>query len=1363
MVRGTWIHSSKRVEVNMANESSTRLLTARAIRTCLFTLTGCLCLFGIQAKSSAQSNSQSVVPQWIWSPEHGRESVPQVSCYFRKTVLLPQPINGFVEIAADDEYELFINGKRAAKGTNANRLVKHNVSALLVEGENLIAVKVTNRNGNTAGLAARLSVSCEGNIERAYVSNPTWRTQTRVLPMWYGSNYRDNRWQAAFNLGEFGKPRNVTRESEPGGQTQVAAKPQPSLGTQVRNQSPNRQDNPVPKPSNNPSPNRETVSVGSKSSMVDRFRQANAGGASEIGSGGADLSGQPQFRLPEGFQVEHVAGGEQTGSLIAMAFNEFGHILVSREGGPLLMVYDSNENNVPDAVRVCCNKVKSCQGILCVSGHVFVIADGPSGAALYRLDDTNRDGDYESVATIVRFDSPMGEHGPHGLALGPDGLIYISIGNHTKLRNPFALTSPHQNSYEGELITPRYEDPRGHASGIKAPGGGVVRVDLEGRRAELFVGGLRNAYDLAFNRTGELFVHDSDMESDMGSTWHRPTRLLNAVAGGEYGWRSGWAKWPEYYIDSLPGVLDTGRGSPTGAVVYDHQAYPKEYRNRLFTCDWSNGRITTVSLEHDGAGFTAQSEPFLVGRPLNVTDIDVGPDGWVYFTTGGRGTQGNLYRITWVGDPPKYPQPASKIVEAIMQPQLHSAWGRQAVSVLRQQMGKGWDRAIHEYTVDTNRPGVDRARALELMHLVGPPPTDTLLAALVNDKSPRVRARAAYLMGLIGNKITTEALKQLLDDGEPYVRAKACEALARTSQQVSLQALQPLLISNDRTEAWAARKLLERNDNTDWIETIVATTDVRLFTQGATAALNVAPSKENAKKIADQVIQLISGYLPPNELADALRVLQLAMIRGPLTPEEAKPLAKPLVAKFPMEDAAVNREMARLMVYCQEPRALDPLLKFLDSEANQTEKLHVAFQLRFLKDGWDPRQKVQLLEFLERSKGEDGTNNVGRFVDRVAKDFAKDFTLAENEMILEAGEEMPTVAMETLFKIPESRDAENIGRYIALDRRIAEKDGEPYRMLRIGLVAMLARGKSPEAMAYLRETYDQYPERRPSVTMGLAQDPNGRNWDYLVRSVQFLEGEPAREVMQKLTKVEFAPEEPELLRQVILAGLRLKEDGGMLADKLLRHWTQESPKLAGNTWDTALPAWQTWFDETFPERPVADLPQASKTSVWTFDELATFIESPEGTHGSALNGEAVYKSAQCAQCHVFQDTGENLGPELTGLQKRFQRREILESIVYPSQVISDQYASKTVVTNAGKSLSGLVLDDQDRVLVLESSGSQTSILKSEIEEIRPNKASAMPEGLLNSLTLEEIADLFAYLVSADANPIATAPIEFESR
>ena len=89
----------------------------------------------------------------------------------------------------------------------------------------------------------------------------------------------------------------------------------------------------------------------------------------------------------------------------------------------------------------------------------------------------------------------------------------------------------------------------------------------------------------------------------------------------------------------------------------------------------------------------------------------------------------------------------------------------------------------------------------------------------------------------------------------------------------------------------------------------------------------------------------------------------------------------------------------------------------------------------------------------------------------------------------------------------------------------------------------------------------------------------------------------------------------------------------------------------------------------------------------------------------------MFQSAQCANCHRFGSLGSDNGPDLTTIAKRFQKREVLESIVHPSQVISDQYATKTVLTEDGGTYSGMVMPGGDDELnLLQSDG---SILKLE--------------------------------------------------
>ncbi|MGZ8941004.1 MAG: PQQ-dependent sugar dehydrogenase, partial [Limisphaerales bacterium] len=180
--------------------------------------------------------------------------------------------------------------------------------------------------------------------------------------------------------------------------------------------------------------------------------------------------------------------------------------------------------------------------------------------------------------------------------------------------------------------------------------------------------GFRNIYDAAFNREGDLFTYDADMEWDLGTPWYRPTRICHVTSGAEFGWRNGSGKWPEYYPDSLPGMLDIGPGSPTGVAFGYGAKFPKRYQDALFAADWTFGRIYAVHLDHSGSTYRGESEVILSGVPLPVTDIVVNPsDGALYFITGGWRIQTGLYRITHENVDPR----GSEVVQRSSTSALH--------------------------------------------------------------------------------------------------------------------------------------------------------------------------------------------------------------------------------------------------------------------------------------------------------------------------------------------------------------------------------------------------------------------------------------------------------------------------------------------------------------------------------------------------------------------------------------------------------------------------------------------------------------------------------------------------------------------
>lgn len=358
-----------------------------------------------------------------------------------------------------------------------------------------------------------------------------------------------------------------------------------------------------------------------------------------------DITVLPGFRI----ELLHSAQPNE-GSWICMTVDDKGRLIISpqRDDQPLLRVTLSRDGQVRKIEPIPAH-VRQAMGLCYAHDSLYVNGHGPSGTGLYRLIDKNRNDqfDAEEVLFLKRFEGE-GEHGYHAVVEGPDRMIYVMNGNHTKVPEGISPDSPHRN-YQEDLLLPRQWDAGGHAVGILAPGGYIVRTDPDGKKWELLLAGFRNSYDFDFNADGEMFTFDSDMEWDWGMPWYRPTRINHCVSGAEFGWRSGTGKWPEYYPDSLPATVRIGIGSPTGVKFGTKSHYPDKYRKALFAMDWSYGRILAVQLQPDGAGYTGSYESFVKGKPLNVSDLEFGTDGAMYFVTGGRGTQSGLYRVSFVG------------------------------------------------------------------------------------------------------------------------------------------------------------------------------------------------------------------------------------------------------------------------------------------------------------------------------------------------------------------------------------------------------------------------------------------------------------------------------------------------------------------------------------------------------------------------------------------------------------------------------------------------------------------------------------------------------------------------------------------
>ena len=367
-------------------------------------------------------------------------------------------------------------------------------------------------------------------------------------------------------------------------------------------------------------------------------------------------TGVSRIRALPGYEVELLrSAGSDEGSWISMEFDPKGRLYIAKEGTwdkkPGILRFTLPESDEQIQVETINDTIQEARGLLWAYDSLYIQCNGYNGdqpSGLYRMRDADGDGELDQPQLLHR--AKGGGHGLNDLALGPDGYLYLIQGDQSDLPedwNP-AQSLVRNNGYD------RLMNANGKVNVFKPGeppfGGRLIRTDRDGKLWQVVAAGMRNPYGIDFNADGEMFTYDADMERDIGLPWYRPTHVVHLISGADYGWRRGTDHMPLYSPDRPPVTCEIGLGSPTCVKFGTRSNFPKKYRDALFILDWAYGRIIAIHLTPDGAGYTGEAELFIDGRPLNVTDLDFGPDGAMYFITGGRGTQSGLYRVRHVDE-----------------------------------------------------------------------------------------------------------------------------------------------------------------------------------------------------------------------------------------------------------------------------------------------------------------------------------------------------------------------------------------------------------------------------------------------------------------------------------------------------------------------------------------------------------------------------------------------------------------------------------------------------------------------------------------------------------------------------------------
>lgn len=138
--------------------------------------------------------------------------------------------------------------------------------------------------------------------------------------------------------------------------------------------------------------------------------------------------------------------------------------------------------------------------------------------------------------------------------------------------------------------------------------------------------------------------------------------------------------------------------------------------------------------------------------------------------------------------------------------------------------------------------------------------------------------------------------------------------------------------------------------------------------------------------------------------------------------------------------------------------------------------------------------------------------------------------------------------------------------------------------------------------------------------------------------------------------------------------------------------------------------------------------------------------------GRLAQGRLVFEKT-CAQCHSLYGNGKTIGPDLTG-SNRADLHYVLENVIDPGAIIGRDYRLNNIYTGSGRLIAGIITEETDNALTVQTATEQITLSKADIEERNESNVSMMPEGIFEKLTFEQVRDLIRYLQTREQVPLA---------
>ncbi len=979
-------------------------------------------------------------------------------------------------------------------------------------------------------------------------------------------------------------------------------------------------------------------------------------------------------------------------------------------------------------------------GLAYLDGKVFV-TQYPKVTAFTDVDSVGKNP--VDLFTVSPFAGGYQQHIAGNMRYAMDGYFYQSIGD----RGLFKTVTK-----EGETLEMR---------------GGTVRWRPDGSGLEIYSTGSRNHPDLAIDANDEIFTLDN---TDDGAGWN--VRLSHLVDGGSYGY-------PHEYSPPRTWALwcmeDLGGGSPTGAVAYNEDALPAEYRGNLFMCEWGKQQLIRFGLEENGATFKmSKREDVLSAGPatkeFRPVGIAVSADGLGFYladwhSSGWREQKkiGRLLKVTWIGASAAAAKPKWWAAAGMNKPfeatneQLLAALSHPAQTVRMVAQRRLVDRGaavvkpLVALLADAGAPAMAREHAIwALDGIDGGVAARAQIMEAAAGGDVAVRSQAIRQLGTRRVKEAVKVLLTGLKDGEAVIRFRAAVALGRIGADVDVVALSALLSERDAFVRYGAFHAMNRIGvarPAAWAEIAKGlNSSDKLVREGTLFAMRETYDVENVKALA--------AFVASDGDAET-RVAAL----GFLAELHRRPM--PWDGKWWSNQPAKAPAIPKTVEWEGTPMVCAVVTKALgDGDAAVSgAAIHAAAVARDVDAGkllahmFEKEKDVSVRKALVRALCACGGEAANGVVRKILSEPEKNADVLP-EAISGAGRSGDRALAPLLFAIADG-NAESALAVSAINALGSAHDPSGNVALLVKLLGHTEKARATAASevlgkiggeavfaAVLPLLDDAKSSTRRAAIAAIGPQKNTTIREKLIAASKDAETKSAAVVALSLVA------EPKDL-DLFLAALSEKDRAcSDAADRAIRGMREkvlgkiEEKQRAAAFGEPVLRRLQSIY-EAVPGAKQGPLFAGAAGPV----DAAVYEKFAMGHDGDAAKGRKLFETGACVACHKVDGIGAEVGPDLSGVGSKYGRAQLVESVLYPSKVILDGFGQTIVELKNGVTVSGVMRGETAEAVQIVDTAGVHAVAKKEFASQRQSQVSMMPEGVHQGMTTEEFGDLIGYLES----------------